>query len=190
MFSYIAEVPLSEYIRRRRITLAAFDLQSKDEKVIDIALKYGCESPTAFNRAFRNIHGIPPSAARKQRTSLKAFPRISFKMIIKGEVEMNYRIEKKDSFKIVGVKEHYVMNVEECFEKVPQFWQKTIQSGFIPEILTQISREPFGLFLFSNQTSRLFKKFIQYSRTGITGGDIFFGNLSISNHCKSVVSFV
>jgi AraC family transcriptional regulator len=145
MFSYIAEVPLSEYIRRRRITLAAFDLQCKDEKIIDIALKYGYESPTAFNRAFRNIHGISPSAARKQGTSLKAFPRISFKMIIKGEVEMNYKIEKKDSFKIVGVKEHYVMNIEECFEKVPQFWQKTIHSGIIPEILAQINREPYGL---------------------------------------------
>lgn len=145
MFSYIAEVPLSEYIRRRRITLAAFDLQCNDEKIIDIALKYGYDSPTAFNRAFRNIHGISPSEARKQGTSLKAFPRISFKMIIKGEVEMNYRIEKKGSFKIVGVKEHYDMNVEECFEKVPQFWQKTIQSGIIPEILAQINNEPYGL---------------------------------------------
>ena len=66
MFSYIAEVPLSEYIGRRRITLAAFDLQCKDEHIIDIALKKGYESPTAFNRAFRNIHGISPSAARKQ----------------------------------------------------------------------------------------------------------------------------
>lgn len=145
VFSYIAEVPLSEYIRRRRLTLAAFDLQCGEEKIIDIALKYGYESPTAFNRAFHNIHGISPSEARKQGASLKAFPCISFKIIIKGDAEMNYKIEKKDSFKIVGVKEHFLMDVEECFDKVPQFWQKTIQSGIVPDILGQMNREPYGL---------------------------------------------
>lgn len=58
---------------------------------------------------------------------------------------MNYKIEKKDSFKIVGVKEHFLMDVEECFDKVPQFWQKTIQSGIVPDILGQMNREPYGL---------------------------------------------
>ncbi|MCL2388336.1 MAG: helix-turn-helix transcriptional regulator, partial [Defluviitaleaceae bacterium] len=62
MFSYIAGVPLPEYIRRRKISLAAVDLQS-GEKIIDVALKYGYTSPTAFNRAFQSIHGIAPSRA-------------------------------------------------------------------------------------------------------------------------------
>ena len=145
MFSYIADVTLSEYIRRRRMTAAGFDLQSSSEKVIDIALKYGYDSPTAFNRAFQRVHRISPSAARRQGVCLKAFPRISFKIVIKGDVEMNYRIEQKDSFRIVGVKEHYSMNVEECFQKVPQFWQKTVQSGIVPGILAQMDREPYGL---------------------------------------------
>lgn len=72
MFSYIADVPLSQYIRRRRLTLAAFDLQTGSEKIIDIALKYGYESPTAFNRAFHNVHGISPTAARKKRRISKS----------------------------------------------------------------------------------------------------------------------
>ena len=71
MFSYLAGVPLSEYIRRRRMTLAAADLRS-GERVIDVALRYGYESPTAFNRAFQSIHGLPPSAAKREGTVLKS----------------------------------------------------------------------------------------------------------------------
>ncbi len=65
IFAYIADIPLSEYIRRRRMSLAAVDLQSGTEKVIDISLKYGYDSPTAFNRAFKSVHGIAPSQARE-----------------------------------------------------------------------------------------------------------------------------
>ncbi len=64
MFSYLAGVPLSEYVRRRRMTRAAADLQN-GEKVLDVALRYGYESPTAFNRAFQAVHGIPPSQAKQ-----------------------------------------------------------------------------------------------------------------------------
>lgn len=145
MFSYIADVPLSEYIRRRRITLAAFDLQRSKEKVIDIALKYGYESPTAFTRAFHNVHGVSPTEARRIGVPLKAYPRISFKITIKGVAEMNYRIVSKDPFKITGVKEHYNMRVEECFEQVPLFWQKTAQSGIVPKLCELMDQEPYGV---------------------------------------------
>lgn len=63
MFSYVAGTPLSEYIRRRRMTQAAFDLQSSNQRVLDIALKYGYTSPASFNRAFQSVHGIAPAAA-------------------------------------------------------------------------------------------------------------------------------
>jgi AraC family transcriptional regulator len=114
-------------------------------KVIDAALKYGYESPTAFYRAFQGVHGVTPSAAREEGAQLKAFPRISFTISIKGEAEMNYRIEKKDAFKIVGVKEHFDMSLEESFRNVPMFWQKTVQSGAVPAILAAMDREPYGL---------------------------------------------
>lgn len=145
MFSYIADVPLSEYIRRRRMTLAAFDLQNGNEKIIDIALKYGYDSPTSFNRAFQSIHGIAPSKAKTEGVSMKAFPPISFKISIKGDTEMNYRIEKKEAFRIVGVKEHYAMSIEESFANVPLFWQKTAQSGIIPTLCSLMNKEPYGV---------------------------------------------
>ncbi len=145
MFSYIADIPLSEYIRRRKMTRAALDLQSNDRKIIDIAMKYGYDSPTAFTRAFRSVHGIAPSEARTAGVQLKAFPPISFKLTVKGEAEMNYRIVKKEAFRIVGVKKHLNIDIEENFAEVPMFWQKTTEGGQIPDIVSLINREPLGL---------------------------------------------
>ena len=101
MFSYIAGVPLSEYLRRRRMTLAAFDLQNGG-RVLDVALRYGYDSPTAFNRAFQAVHAVPPSAARQDGVKLKAFPRIRFKFVLKGDTEMEYQIVTRPKFRIVG----------------------------------------------------------------------------------------
>ncbi len=160
MFSYIADVPLSEYIRRRRMTLAAFALQSCDAKVIDISLKYGYDSPTAFNRAFQSVHGITPSAAKKTGAPLKAYPPISFKITIKGEAEMNYRIEKKDAFRIVGIKRHFSGEIEDSYKKVPIFWQETMQSGVIPRMCELINKEPIGLLGISTECFKDFDYFI------------------------------
>ncbi len=145
MFCYIANIPLSEYIRRRKMTRAALDFQSRDTRVIDIAMKYGYDSPTAFTRAFKSVHGISPSEVRTNGAKMKAFPPISFKISIKGDTEMNYRIEKKEAFRIVGVKKRYELNIEENFSEVPMFWQKTSENGIIPEICSLICKEPFGL---------------------------------------------
>lgn len=145
MFSYIAGIPLGEYIRRRRMTEAAFDLQAKDMKVIDAALKFGYESPTAFNRAFQSVHGISPAAARSEGVALKAYPRISFKISIRGDAEMNYKIETKDAFRILGVKEHYATVVEQNFEEIPQFWRKTAEAGMIPRLCELMDSKPFGI---------------------------------------------
>ena len=121
MFSHLAGVPLSEYIRRRRMTRAAADLQN-GEKVLDVALRYGYESPTAFNRAFQAVHGIPPSYAKQVGVKLKAFPRIRFKFVLKGAEEMEYQIVKREAFRIVGFRTPLPTDVEESFQVVPKFW--------------------------------------------------------------------
>ena len=102
MFSFITDISLTEYIRRRRLTLAAIELQSSDVKVIDIALKYGYDSPVSFSRAFQTLHGVTPTEARSDGVMLKAFPRISFQISFKGEKEMDYRIENKGAFQVFG----------------------------------------------------------------------------------------
>ena len=90
MFAYIANISLSEYIRRRRMTLAAADLQRGQGKVIDIAMKYCYTSPTAFNRAFKSIHGIAPSLVKKDGVILKSFSPMRFKLDIEGAEELNF----------------------------------------------------------------------------------------------------
>ncbi|MFX0548695.1 AraC family transcriptional regulator [Hathewaya histolytica] len=144
MFSYIAGVPLSEYIRNRRLTRAAFDLQSGD-KVIDVALRYGYESPTAFNRAFQKIHSVSPSVAQKEGTFLKAYPPISFKITIKGVGEMKYSIVKKEQIRIVGIKTPLEKNIEENFKTVPNLWQEAAQSGVINQIVSLMDPDSRGI---------------------------------------------
>ncbi|MBU3144500.1 AraC family transcriptional regulator [Clostridium sp. CF012] len=106
VFSYIVGISLSEYVRRRRLTLSALDLQNSTEKVIDVAMKYGYNSPDAFTRAFLGMHGVTPKVARTLGVKLKAYPRITFHISIKGDVEMEYRIEEKQAINIVGMVKH------------------------------------------------------------------------------------
>ncbi|GMQ62076.1 AraC family transcriptional regulator [Vallitalea maricola] len=145
MFAYMANVPLSEYIRRRRMSLAAVELQDSEKKIIDVALKYGYTSPTAFNRAFQNIHGVAPSLVKEGGIVLRAYPPISFKITIKGADEMNYRIEKKEAFRIIGVAQPLHKEIEKNFEIVPQMWQKAAIDGTIPKLAAMMDGQPSGL---------------------------------------------
>lgn len=123
MFSFLAGLPLSEYVRRRRLTLAAFDLQSSQLKIIDIALNYGYSSPDAFTKAFQQFHGVLPSEARTAGPSLKSFPRMTFQLIIRGGNEMNYRIEEKEAFHIVGIKKRVPIIFEGVNPEISAMWQ-------------------------------------------------------------------
>ena len=145
MFTYIAGIPLSEYLRRRRMSIAAVELQQSEIKIIDLALKYGYNSPTAFNRAFQSVHGIAPSAVRKAGCVVKTFPPISFRITVKGVEEMNYRIEKKEAFRIVGLSAPMKNNTEENFSVVPQLWGKAAQEGFIPKLSSMMNTSIMGI---------------------------------------------
>lgn len=145
MFSYMANLPLSEYLRRRKMSLAAVDLQSGGMKVIDVALKYGYDSPTAFNRAFQSVHTVTPSKACKEGTALKAYPPISFHFMIKGDSEMNYSIQKKEEFRILGVSQTLDKEIEKNFEQVPKFWGESSMNGTLASLATKMDSMPMGL---------------------------------------------
>ena len=103
IFSFMTGMPVSEYIRRRRLSQAALDLQQRQVKVIDAALQYGYDSPTAFARAFRELHGVSPSQARRPGVVLKTYPPLSFQLTIQGVSPMEFRMEHTEEFKIVGL---------------------------------------------------------------------------------------
>lgn len=121
IFSFMAQIPLSEYIRRRRLTLAAADIQN-GEKIIDIDLRYGYDSQAAFSRAFSQLHKTTPSTARDEGVMLKSFPRLTFKFILQGVESMDYKIEKKEAFDVIGFKRHMTEENNAHFHAIGQFW--------------------------------------------------------------------
>lgn len=145
MFTYMAGIPLSEYIRRRKMSLAAVDLQGKNMKIIDVALKYGYNSPTAFNRAFQSVHGVTPSAVKSEGVSVKSFPHILFKITVKGVEEMNYRIETKDAFRIVGVSVPLYEDIEENFKVIPPKWEEISKNGTLQRLINMMDTPPMGV---------------------------------------------
>ena len=123
IFSYVSGVSLSEYIRRRKMTQAAFELQRTDNKVIDVAHKYGYSSPTSFNRAFQSVHGIAPIAAKSMGCTLCAYPSIQFSIKVLGGSAMAYHIEEKKNIRIIGIRIPLVEDAEEnrpYFRKIKQ----------------------------------------------------------------------
>lgn len=121
MFSFITGVPLNEYIRRRRLTLAGFELKHSDVKIIDLALKYGYDSPNSFTRAFQALHGVTPSDARAPGIMLQSFPRMSFVITIKGVASMNYRIVEEGPLTVFGKSVRTSLVDGRCNSEVPAF---------------------------------------------------------------------
>jgi len=139
IFSFIAKVTLSEYIRKRRLTLAAHDIQINKEKITDVAIKYGYDSPAAFSRAFKEQHGTTPTLARNQGVVLKSYPRISFKFIIQGVEKMEYKILHKDEMQVIGVNRKMITKNKAHWIEIPKFW------GEFKEIGLQDKLNPYAI---------------------------------------------
>lgn len=107
VFSILCGYTLGEYIRMRRLSLAGAELANGNEKVIDISVKYGYDSPDSFAKAFQKFHGISPSKARIDGSMLKSFSRLSIKISLEGGCAMNYRIEEKDEMILTGYKRRF-----------------------------------------------------------------------------------
>ena len=138
IFTAMSGIPLSEYIRNRRLDRAAFDLQNTDGTVGDIALKYGYDSPTAFNRAFQRLHGIAPSRVRTEKgLQLKAYPPMQFQLCIKGATVMKYRIVEQKAFRLVGYKLPTMrMKNFEQFKEIPKFWDEHFANGNFAKLMS------------------------------------------------------
>ncbi|MER7988950.1 AraC family transcriptional regulator [Streptomyces noursei] len=104
MFSALAGMPLSEYLRRRRLTVAGAEVLAGERTLLDIAVRYGYGSGEAFARAFRALHGVGPGEARRTGAALRSQPRMAFRLVVEGSTTMQYRIVAKDGFRVVGKK--------------------------------------------------------------------------------------
>ncbi|HEX3076879.1 MAG TPA: effector binding domain-containing protein, partial [Lachnospiraceae bacterium] len=142
MFSFITDITLAEYIRRRRLTQAALELQNTSVKVIDVAVRYGYDTATSFARAFKSLHGITPVEAKQEGVVLKACPKISFQISIKGEKEMDYRIETKEAFDVFGIETICSLKGEEGYLWPSQLWEQCQANGEYDRLLSNSGQLP------------------------------------------------
>ncbi|MEL7659868.1 AraC family transcriptional regulator [Acetobacterium wieringae] len=152
MFSFLSGISLSEYIRRRRLTLAALELKDSNLRIIDIAMKYEYGSADSFSRAFYSVHGILPSEARNESAQIKAFPRMTFQLSIQGGCEMNYRIVEKEPFRLVGYKKRVPMVFSGVNPEITKMYE-LLTSEVIVQLKSLSNIEPTGMISASTNFS-------------------------------------
>lgn len=134
VFALLCGYTLGDYVRMRRLTLAGEELLSTDAKVIDVALKYGYDSPESFSRAFTRFHGVSPSAVRKGAV-IRSFSRICVKLILTGGSIMEYRIEKKQAAKIICRRREFTKPGDDYTNReIPEFWNECGRDGSIQKL--------------------------------------------------------
>lgn len=126
-FSLLCGYTITEYIRNRRLALAAGELASGNVKVIDVAMKYGYDSPDSFTKAFSRFHGATPSMVQKNNMMMKSFVPLKIKLSLEGGYSMDYRLTKKDSFTVMGVMKKF--SYDGAKEVIPDFWKEHYEKG-------------------------------------------------------------
>lgn len=139
LFSILTETTLSEYLRGRKLTEAAIALRDTDEKVIDIAFRFGYESSDSFGTAFKNFHGFTPSEVRNGKP-FKLISRIQLALTVKGGRSMNVTIQKKGSFTVAGFNEENI-NSSLC----PKVWNKLYEKYSQEELASLGDGESVGI---------------------------------------------
>lgn len=139
IFNILCGMTVGEYIRNRRLTLAGSELKCAKSKIIDVALKYGYESPESFTRAFTKFHGITPSEAKRNGSGLKSFSRLRVQIILKGGNTMNYRVVEKPAFKVFGKTETHSIDENQNKNTIPDFWDRVHKTGVIETLLKNAS---------------------------------------------------
>ena len=138
IFTIICGLSVGEYIRGRRLTNAGSELASADSKIIDIALKYGYDTPEGFARAFLKFHGSTPSAVRRGAPA-RSFARLSVTISMKGGNIMDYRIESTKAFKVLEKREVHSVSEDQNNRTIPEFWERAHKDGTIEKLIAASS---------------------------------------------------
>ncbi|MCH5184299.1 MAG: AraC family transcriptional regulator [Oscillospiraceae bacterium] len=189
VFSILCGFTVGEYIRCRRLSLAGTELAASDAKVIDVALKYGYESPDSFAKAFRMFHGVLPSQARSNGSSLKSFSRLVLKFSLEGGTVMNYRIEEKEEMILTGYKRRFFGVPGEREEQEKEMYVKTRALQYILQglsgntemnydVITNIDDEGYDFYI-ANQLTEYYRDNLH--KDGVLGEEFaaYFENIVI-----------
>ncbi|MFF5555051.1 AraC family transcriptional regulator [[Kitasatospora] papulosa] len=173
MFSALAGLPLSEYVRRRRLTVAGAEVLAGERTLLDIATRYGYGSGEAFARAFRAVHGVSPGEARRTGAALRSQQRMSFRLIVEGTSSMRYRIVDKADFRVVGRKARVPLVHEGANPAIADFIR-----GIGPDVMRRVAalgdQEPAGIVGVSDQLdpSRAEGTELDYYHGVVTGAEV------------------
>lgn len=126
-FSLLCGCTIGEYIRNRRLTLAAGELAAENVRVIDVAVKYCYDSPDSFTKAFYRFHGATPSMVQKNHLMMKSFAPLKIKLTLEGGYKMDYKLMKKESFTVMGTMQKF--SYEEANTAIPAFWREHSEKG-------------------------------------------------------------
>lgn len=131
LFSMVVGITANEYIRNRKLSMAGQELIMSDKKIIDIALKYGYESPESFTKAFTRFHGVTPNIAKRSGAQLKSFNRLTIKIQFEGGTAMEYKIVERERFRLLAKVEAFRNESisEEGNTEIPDFWNRCSQDG-------------------------------------------------------------
>lgn len=155
IFTMICGFTPGEYIRNRRLALAAGELLSTDAKIIDIAMKYGYDTPEGFSRAFSRFHGTTPNAVRRERMSVRSFSPLQVSISLKGGKSMNYRIIEKEAFRVIEKACEHSMDDEQNQKTIPEFWDISRTDGtrdFLLSCLDEDEKNLYGI-CYDNSTT-------------------------------------
>ncbi|WP_189454797.1 AraC family transcriptional regulator [Streptomyces abikoensis] len=172
LFSALAGVPLSEYIRRRRLTVAGAEVLAGERTLLDVATRYGYGSGEAFARAFRALHGVGPGEARRTGAALSAQPRMSFRLVVEGNSSMRYRIVEKDEFRVAGKKARVPLVYEGVNPAIAEF-VRGIGKDELGRIATLSDQDPSGIVAVSvlDDPSRAEGSELDYYHGVVTGAE-------------------
>lgn len=144
MFSALSGMPLSEYVRRRRLTVAGAEVLAGERTLLEVAVRYGYTSGEAFARAFRAVHGVGPGEARREGAVLTSQPRMSFRLVIEGRSSMEYRVVEKEAFRVVGRRARVPLVHEGVNPAIAEFL-RGIPAATVERIAALSAGEPAGL---------------------------------------------
>lgn len=200
IFSYITGYPLSDYIRLRRLSKAAFDIQTSDDKIIDIGFKYGYDFSSSFNRAFKSFHGVSPHEAKRFGVGLKTL--MPFSLYYIGENILSYKVDVMKSFSVIGIREEISFDMEDNFKKIRKFWTESIKSKTLEDVIktakNKNDRNIFGISAYENNKVYYYiasKKYSDKKCLEVKNSDArkeFFeydipSSLSVSFECKNAL---
>lgn len=152
-FQIMTGYTMTEYVRNRRLYLAALDVIADKEKVIDLAFKYGYDTPESFSKAFTRFHGVSPVQLRRDASRLCVFLPLKINITLQGGNEMDYIVEREKAFTVIGFEREF--SAEDSYEQIPKFWDEyrericnRLAQGRVPrgELETAVFNYHTGMF--------------------------------------------